>query len=185
MNAAARLRMTAPARRVGLPPPVVPVSVLVSQARLLLERQLALTWISGEVSAVFQGAASGHCYFKLKDAQAQVRCVMYRLRDAARRRSPCATACSVEVRATPSLYEPRGEFQLNVDALRLAGVGALYERFARLKARLEADGLVRGRAQAPAARVPARRRHRHVAARRCAARRARPRSRAAGPRCAS
>ena len=84
--------------------------------------------------------------------------------------SRCATALRVEVRATPSIYEPRGEFQLNVDTVRLAGLGALYERFARLKAKLEAAGWFAAGAQARAAAVSARRRHRHLAARapRCA-----------------
>jgi exodeoxyribonuclease VII large subunit len=120
-------------------PPVVPVSVYVSQTRQVLERQMALTWIGGEVSGCSK-APSGHLYFKLKDANAQVQCVMYRLRNQ-HLTFALADGMSVEVRATATLYEPRGEFQLNVDALRLAGVGALYERFARLKARLEAEGL--------------------------------------------
>ena len=118
--------------------PVLPVSLLVGSARLLIERHLGLAWISGEISG-FTRAASGHCYFMLKDEQAQVRCVLFRhkaqlldvvLRDGA----------AVEVRATPTIYEARGEFQLNVETVRLAGLGALYERFARLKARLEAAG---------------------------------------------
>ena len=59
---------------------------------------------------------------------------------AARRVSRCATGLAVEVRALPSIYDQRGEFQLNVDAVRQAGLGVLYERFARLKAKLEAAG---------------------------------------------
>ena len=128
---------TAPVRP-ATPAPVMPVSLLVSSARVLLERQLGLAWISGEVSN-FTRAASGHCYFNLKDARAQVRCVFFRSRaqfvDFALR-----DGLQVEVRATPSIYEARGEFQLNVDNVRLAGVGRLYERFAELKARLEAAG---------------------------------------------
>ncbi|MFO1303729.1 MAG: exodeoxyribonuclease VII large subunit [Burkholderiales bacterium] len=126
----------APARR---GPPVVPVSAFVAQARQVLERQVALSWIGGEVSGCSK-APSGHLYFRLKDAQAQVSCVMYRTRN---QHLPFSLkdGMSVEVRATATLYEPRGEFQLNVDAIRLAGVGVLYERFARLKARLEAEGL--------------------------------------------
>jgi exodeoxyribonuclease VII large subunit len=119
-------------------PAVLPVSLLVSSARLLIERHLGLTWVSGEISN-FTRAASGHCYFNLKDAQAQVRCVLFRMRAQAVA-FPLKDGLSVEVRATPSIYEARGEFQLNVDSVRLAGVGALYERFARLKARLEAAG---------------------------------------------
>jgi exodeoxyribonuclease VII large subunit len=117
---------------------VMPVSLLVSSARLLIERHLGLTWVGGEISN-FIRAASGHCYFNLKDAQAQVRCVLFKSRaqhvDFALR-----NGLAVEVRATPSIFEARGEFQLNVDHVRLAGVGALYEQFARLKARLEAAG---------------------------------------------
>lgn len=117
---------------------VLPVSLLVSTARLLIERHLGLTWVSGEISN-FTRAASGHCYFNLKDAQAQVRCVLFRQRA---QHVPFALrdGLSVEVRATPSIYEARGEFQLNVDNVRVAGIGALYEQFARLKARLEAAG---------------------------------------------
>ena len=130
-----------PAVRPGAPggaSVVMPVSLLVSSARLLIERHLGLMWVSGEISN-FTRAASGHCYFNLKDAQAQARCVLFRTRaqhvDFALR-----DGLAVEVRATPSIFEARGEFQLNVDSVRLAGVGALYEQFARLKARLEAAG---------------------------------------------
>ena len=119
-------------------PAVLPVGLLVSSARLLLERHLGLVWVSGEISN-FVRASSGHCYFNLKDAQAQVRCVFFRHKaqfaDFALREGQ-----QVEVRATASLYEPRGEFQLNVEVVRLAGLGILYERFAQLKARLEAAG---------------------------------------------
>ena len=118
--------------------PVWPVSLLVSSARALLERHLSLGWVRGEVSN-FSRAASGHAYFLLKDEQAQVRCVLFRhkaqLLDLALR-----DGMQVEVRATPTIYEARGEFQLNVETVRHAGVGALYEKFARLKARLEAAG---------------------------------------------
>jgi exodeoxyribonuclease VII large subunit len=117
---------------------VLPVSLLVSSVRLLIERHLGLMWVSGEISN-FTRAASGHCYFNLKDASAQARCVLFRTRaqhvDFALR-----DGLAVEVRATPSIFEARGEFQLNVDSVRLAGVGALYEQFTRLKARLEAAG---------------------------------------------
>jgi len=118
--------------------PVLPVSLLVGSARLLIERHLGLAWISGEISG-FTRAASGHCYFMLKDEHAQVRCVLFRQKahslDVALR-----DGVAVEVRAIPTIYEARGEFQLNVETVRLAGLGALYERFARLKARLEAAG---------------------------------------------
>ena len=119
-------------------PAVLPVSLLVSSVRLILERHLGLVWVAGEISN-FTRAASGHCYFNLKDAQAQVRCVFFRHR-AQFTDFTLRDGLAVEVRATPSIYEARGEFQLNVDNVRLAGQGALYEKFARLKARLEAAG---------------------------------------------
>jgi exodeoxyribonuclease VII large subunit len=117
---------------------VLPVSLLVSSARLLIERHLGLVWVSGEISN-FTRAASGHCYFNLKDAQAQARCVLFRQK-AQHVSFALRDGLQVEVRATPSIYEARGEFQLNVDNVRLAGIGALYEKFAQLKAKLEAAG---------------------------------------------
>jgi exodeoxyribonuclease VII large subunit len=120
------------------PGTVLPVSLLVSSARLLVERHLGLAWISGEISN-FTRAASGHCYFVLKDAQAQVRCVIFRQRSQLLD-VVLKDGLSVEVRATPTIYEARGEFQLTVETVRLAGLGALYEKFAVLKAKLEAAG---------------------------------------------
>src|SRR6185503_9337032 len=118
--------------------PVLSVGLLVSSARLLLERHIGLVWVSGEVSN-FVRASSGHCYFHLKDAQAQVRCVFFRHK-ARFAEFALKDGLQVEVRATASMYEPRGEFQLEVEVVRLAGLGALYERFAQLKARLETAG---------------------------------------------
>ena len=120
------------------PATVLPVSLLISSARLLIERHLGLAWISGEISN-FTRAASGHCYFVLKDAQAQVRCVIFRHRSQLLD-VVLKDGLSVEVRATPTIYEARGEFQLTVEAVRLAGLGALYEKFAALKAKLDAAG---------------------------------------------
>jgi len=122
----------------GGPPAIIPVSLLVSSARLILERHLGLVWVSGEISN-FTRAASGHCYFNLKDSGAQVRCVFFRQK-AQFAGFALKDGLSVELRATASIYEARGEFQLNVETVRLAGVGALYEKFERLKARLAAAG---------------------------------------------
>ena len=118
--------------------PVISVSELVAITRTLIERNLPLTWISGEVSN-FTRAASGHCYFVLKDGRAQVRCVFFRNK-AALTGFALRDGLAVEVRALPTMHEARGEFQLSVEAMRLAGAGALYEQFARLKATLEARG---------------------------------------------
>lgn len=120
-------------------PPALTVSELNRMARRALESQLPLLWIEGEISN-FTRAASGHWYFALKDEAAQVRCVMFRGRNQFADFTP-ANGDHVEVRALPSLYEARGEFQLGVELVRRAGAGRLYEAFIRLKAKLEAEGL--------------------------------------------
>ena len=117
---------------------VVSVSSLNRQVRACLESTFPLTWVGGEISNLTY-AASGHVYFSLKDATAQVRCVMWRTR-AQLLGWRLENGDRIEARALVSFYEPRGEFQLNVDAARLAGRGALHEQFARLKAKLEAAG---------------------------------------------
>ena len=120
-------------------PPVLTVSELNHMARRTLESALPLLWVEGEVSN-FTSAASGHWYFSLKDAYAQVRCVMFRGRNQFADFTP-ANGDHVEIRALPSLYEARGEFQLGVENIRRAGAGRLYEAFLKLKAKLEAEGL--------------------------------------------
>lgn len=121
------------------PLPVLTVSELNRMARRALESQLPLLWVEGEVSN-FMRAASGHWYFSLKDTNAQVRCVMFRGRNQFADFTP-ANGDHVEIRALPSLYEARGEFQLGIEQIRRAGAGRLYEAFLKLKARLEAEGL--------------------------------------------
>src|SRR3970040_2245618 len=113
---------------------VVTVSQLLRSVRNDLERRFPLMWVRGELSNLSR-APSGHCYFTLKDAAAQVECVMFRSRSAALDWAP-RDGMQVEVRAFPTLYEPRGRFQLNVEAMRRAGLGPLYERFLRLKDKL-------------------------------------------------
>jgi exodeoxyribonuclease VII large subunit len=120
-------------------PPVVSVSELNRSARKLLEQAFPLIWVAGEISNFVQ-AASGHWYFSLKDSGAQVRCVMFRNKSQYLDWKP-ADGTQVEVRVLVTLYEPRGDFQLNVEAMRRAGLGALYEAFERLKQRLDKEGL--------------------------------------------
>jgi len=132
--------------------PVLTVSELNRMARRALESQLPLLWVEGEVSN-FMRAASGHWYFSLKDAQAQVRCVMFRGRNQFVDFTP-ANGDHIEIRALPSLYEARGEFQLGVEAVRRAGAGRLYEAFLKLKARLEAEGLFDAARKRPLPRFP-------------------------------
>ncbi|MDE2610413.1 MAG: exodeoxyribonuclease VII large subunit, partial [Burkholderiales bacterium] len=117
----------------------ISVSELNSRVAAVLERNFPLAWVSGEISN-FTRAASGHWYFSIKDARAQMRCVMFRGRAQHADFSP-REGDRVEVRALLSMYEPRGEVQLNVEAIRRAGQGNLYEAFLRLKEKLAAAGL--------------------------------------------
>jgi len=115
----------------GSKPLTITVSALNQAVAQLLERNFPLTWISGEISN-FTRAASGHWYFTLKDSQAQVRAVMFRGRAQYADFQP-KEGDKVEVRATVGLYAPRGDYQINVEAIRRAGQGNLFEAFMRLK----------------------------------------------------
>jgi exodeoxyribonuclease VII large subunit len=126
---------------------VLSVSELLRSVREVLERRFPLAWIGGEISN-FRPASSGHWYFTLKDEAAQVDCVMFRGRAAALDWQP-AEGMRVEARALVTLYEPRGRFQLNVESMRRAGLGPLYERFLKLKAKLEAEGIFDVQAKRP------------------------------------
>src|SRR5258706_57955 len=131
---------------------VISVGELNRLAKELLEGNLPLMWVVGEISN-FMRAASGHCYFSLKDAQAQVRCVMFRHKIQWQDWKP-ENGMQVEVRAYPSFYEARGEFQLNVEIMRRSGLGALFEAFEKLKAKLQAEGLFDPARKQPIPRFP-------------------------------
>ncbi|WP_374757635.1 exodeoxyribonuclease VII large subunit [Jeongeupia sp. HS-3] len=118
---------------------VITVTELNRQVRDLLEGAFPIRWIAGEISN-FKRYDSGHCYFSLKDAGAQVRCVMFRNRAALLDFQP-KEGVQVEVRAVVSLYEARGDYQLTIEAMRPAGVGDLFEAFEALKKKLAAEGL--------------------------------------------
>ncbi len=120
-------------------PPILSVSMLNRLARERLESAFPLCWVAGEISNLTQ-AASGHVYFSLKDEGAQVRCVMFRNR-AQLLGWRLENGQHVEARVLVSLYEARGDFQLNVETARQAGAGRLYEQFLRLKEKLEREGL--------------------------------------------
>jgi exodeoxyribonuclease VII large subunit len=122
-----------------MPSDILTVSELLRSVRDTLERRFPLMWVRGEVSNVSR-APSGHCYFTLKDGGAQVDCVMFRSRAAALDWD-LRDGARVEARALVTLYEPRGRFQLSVEAMRPAGLGPLYERFLRLKTKLESEGV--------------------------------------------
>ena len=121
------------------PQKILSVSELNRLARNVLEQQFPLFWVSGEVSN-FTRAASGHWYFSLKDSTAQVKCVMFKGRNSYIDFTP-REGDKIEARCTVTLYEARGDFQLTVDYVQRAGLGALFEAFERLKIKLEHEGL--------------------------------------------
>lgn len=123
----------------GLAREILSVSQLNRAVAGLLQRTMSPVWVCGEISNATR-AASGHWYFTLKDAGAQVRAVMFRSRAQYVDFVP-GNGDRVEVRAVVSLYEARGDFQLNVEAMRRAGAGDLYRRFLLLKEKLQAEGL--------------------------------------------
>jgi exodeoxyribonuclease VII large subunit len=123
----------APVRR------VYTISQLNAEARVLLERGLAVVWVEGELSNLSQ-PASGHWYFSLKDRNAQIRCAMFRQRNIAVGFAPRAGR-QLLARGRVSIYEARGDYQLNVEHLEEAGEGALRREFEKLKVKLATEGL--------------------------------------------
>ena len=121
------------------PKQIMTVSELNRLARELLEQSFPLFWVSGEVSN-FTRAASGHWYFSLKDNTAQVKCVMFKGRNTYVDFTP-REGDKIEARCTVTLYEARGDFQLTVEFVQKAGLGALFEAFEKLKIKLEHEGL--------------------------------------------
>ena len=106
---------------------------------MLLDRGFPSLWLEAEISN-FARPSSGHWYFSLKDAGAQLRCAMFRQRNMLSAVTP-RDGQKVLVRGRISLYEPRGDYQLIVDHMEDAGQGALKREFDRLKAKLAAEGL--------------------------------------------
>jgi exodeoxyribonuclease VII large subunit len=130
---------TASAAAAGPARVVYSVTRLNREVRLLLEQRLAVVWVEGELTNLSQ-PGSGHWYFGLKDRDAQVRCAMFRMRNVNVGFTP-RVGQQVLARARVGLYEPRGEYQLVIEHLEEAGVGALQRQLERLKERLAAEGL--------------------------------------------
>ncbi|MBM4294796.1 MAG: exodeoxyribonuclease VII large subunit [Deltaproteobacteria bacterium] len=120
-------------------PHIYTVSALTREIRERLETHFALVWVSGEISNLRQ-PLSGHFYFTLKDAGAQLRAVLFRGNHLHLRYKPQEGA-QVLCRGRLTVYEPRGEYQLVVDYLEPLGLGALAQAFEALKTRLQAEGL--------------------------------------------
>lgn len=118
------------------------VAGLLAAVSQTLTDRFSVVVVGGEIAG-FTRAASGHCYFSLKDADGQaasLRCAMFRRAAALLDFTP-GEGVLVELRGRVAVYEPRGELQFVVEAMRRAGAGTLYEQFLKLRARLAAEGL--------------------------------------------
>ncbi|PMJ91198.1 exodeoxyribonuclease VII large subunit [Vibrio sp. 10N.261.55.A7] len=115
------------------------VSRLNSEVRLLLENQMGILWLVGEISN-FSSPVSGHWYLTLKDSRAQVKCAMFKGNNRRVTFKP-KNGQQVLVKARLSLYEPRGDYQLIIDSMQPEGDGQLQQQFDELKMKLAAEGL--------------------------------------------
>jgi len=120
-------------------PRALTVSELNHQARHLLESSFMQVWVEGELSG-FSRPSSGHWYFSLKDQKCQIRCAMFRGANQRIRTLP-REGDQIRIRGKVTLYENRGDFQIIVEHLEPAGLGALQQAFEALKARLQSEGL--------------------------------------------
>ena len=139
---------TEPARR------VLTVSELTSQVRRLLEKEIGILRVTGEVTNL-RVQSSGHVYFTLKDAGAQLNCVLFR-GEALENRAILQDGQKVILEGSLTVYEPRGQYQLIVRSVELQGVGALQLAFERLKRKLQAEGLFAPERKRPLPRYPQR-----------------------------
>ncbi len=133
---------------------VLTVGELTTTVRKLLEKEVGEIWVTGEVTN-FRAQASGHCYFTLKDASAQLSCVLFR-GEAAANREFLADGQKLLVQGTLTVYEARGQYQLIVRALEPQGIGALQLAFEKLKRKLQAEGLFAQERKRPLPRYPQR-----------------------------
>src|SRR5258708_32884551 len=118
---------------------VLSVSELTRSIRGTLETKFGAVWVQGEVSN-YKLHPSGHQYFTLKDARAQIGCVIFR-NTMAPLRQPLVDGMQVQVYGNVSVFEARGQYQLSVQILQPRGLGLLQARFEALKRKLEAEGL--------------------------------------------
>jgi exodeoxyribonuclease VII large subunit len=133
---------------------VLSVSELTADIRRALEKQVGQIWVSGEITN-FRQQMSGHIYFTLKDAGAQLSCVLFR-GDAVANRGALADGRKVILKGLITVYEARGQYQLQVLAAELQGVGALQAAFEKLKEKLAAEGLFAPERKRPLPRYPQR-----------------------------
>ncbi len=133
---------------------VVTVSELTQKVRRLLEKEIGSVWVTGEITNL-RAQSSGHLYFTLKDAAAQLNCVLFR-GEAVEQRAALQDGQKVVLRGDLTVYEPRGAYQLRVTAVELQGIGALQVAFEKLKQKLQAEGLFAAERKRPLPRYPQR-----------------------------
>ena len=133
---------------------ILTVSGLTSLIKGVLEENFERVWVEGEVSNLAM-PVSGHLYFTLKDAGAQIRCVMFRASARALKFRP-KDGMGLVVRGRVSLFEPRGEYQLIMEYLEPQGIGALQLAFSQLKERLAKEGLFDEAHKKPIPKLPQR-----------------------------
>src|SRR5881392_2308050 len=133
---------------------VLTVTELTRSIRGTLETKFGAIWVQGEVSN-YKLHPSGHQYFTLKDARAQIACVIFR-NAMPPLRIPLADGAQVQVYGTVTVFEARGQYQLNVQILQPRGVGLLQAKFEALKRKLEAEGLFAPERKRPLPKFPRR-----------------------------
>jgi len=134
---------------------VLSVSELTTQVKRLLEKQIGSVWVSGEISNFRLQGSSGHIYFTLKDAGAQLACVLFR-QEKVPHRDLMQDGQKVLLQGEITVYEARGQYQMLVRAVELQGVGALQLKFEQLKQKLAAEGLFAVERKRPLLRFPQR-----------------------------
>src|SRR5438874_6015317 len=133
---------------------VLTVSELTTQVKRLLEKELGLLWVTGEATNL-RVQSSGHVYFTLKDAGAQLNCVLFR-GETVENREMLQDGRKLVVQGDLTVYESRGQYQLIVRAVEMQGVGALQLAFERLKRKLQAEGLFAPERKRPLPKYPQR-----------------------------
>jgi exodeoxyribonuclease VII large subunit len=121
-------------------PRVFSVTEITRTVRAVIEQSVGTVWVEGEVSN-YRRQASGHQYFTLKDATSQLACVLFARSGSLKRGAPLADGMQVQVRGAMTVYEARGQYQMNVQLVQAAGAGLLQAKFEALKRKLEAEGL--------------------------------------------
>ena len=124
-------------------PQVLTVTELTRSIRSFLETEIGQVWVVGEISN-YRKQASGHQYFTLKDEKCQLACVRFHRSAQVTQQQPLADGMQVQVRGMLTVYEARGQYQLNVNLVQAAGAGLLQAKFEALKKKLDAEGLFDG-----------------------------------------